>query len=162
MYFPFIWSHLRVVIYLIFTELRLFFSKFIHVIFAGILAVIFPVKFSIPRTRSLNELTINFKITLLSPRRGMGERADARASERADECYYRYRAIIRILLRCLMQYRVTGFAKKFASGIKREQSLVLNCFQIACRRIAYPFSISRAPNCSRDARGSAIPNKRSI
>lgn len=74
-----------------------------------------PAKFSVLRERqALTELKINFKITLQLSRAHV-----------ADEYYYRYRAIIRILLRCLMQFRVIGFAKKkkIASGIKREQSL---------------------------------------
>lgn len=58
-------------------------------------------KFSALRTHSLTELKINFKITL-----------PAQRARVADECYYHYRAIIRILLRCFMQFRVIGFTKK--------------------------------------------------
>lgn len=61
-----------------------------------------------------------------------------------------------------MQFRVIGFTKKFASGIKRAQSLVLNCFQIAFYRIAYLFSISHAPNrcCVIQVAWVYVPNKK--
>lgn len=80
--------------FLSFLSLSLFFSPFFLPFLSlspskNSLPRYIPAKFSAP-TQSLTELQINFRIIL-----------SLLTAPRADECYYRYRAIIRILLRCL-------------------------------------------------------------
>lgn len=90
MHFPFIPN--TICIELMFTEVLPFLSISLSLSLSpskNSLPRYIQAKFSVP-TQSLTELQINFRIIL-----------SLLTAPRADECYYRYRAIIRILFRCL-------------------------------------------------------------